>query len=289
MKGRNLLTALALAALLSGCGAGSIPRESGPPPSAMLSSEPEAVPSPTPDPGLEPSSALGPSESPNPELRYQTTASYDPETSIQRTTLDAQGYCLSVYFEVPVFEEVSAGYQKINAFFEELTERFFSPDNERLTAAWGYATDPASLTTQEAPFFYERPAAVGARTDRLVSVTIGYQWMMGGVLDYGSDSYTFRTDTGELVGLADLVDKDGEELLELIFTTLKERVSRDEQDYGGSSIDLDRLKDCGLDDFEFAVAEDGTILLLFDKYEAADGAYGGFDLALPITLNPNFK
>ena len=50
-------------------------------------------------------------------------SSYDLETGIRRTTLDAQGRCLSVYFEVPVFEEATAGYRKINAFFEELTER----------------------------------------------------------------------------------------------------------------------------------------------------------------------
>ncbi len=282
MRGRTLLAGLVLAVLLSGCGTASVPRESVPPPSPSAAPRQQSPPAPVPTP------PAAPSEGRDSELRYHTTSSYDLEIGIRRTTLDAQGRCLSVYFEVPVFEEATAGYRKINAFFEELTERFFSPDNQQLTAAWGYASGAGSLAVPEAPFFYQRPAAVGAHTAGLVSVTIGYQWMMGGVLDYGSDSYTFRTDTGELLGLADLVDAGEYALRELIFTALKERVSQDEREHGSSPIDLEHLKGYELDYYEFAVDENGAILLLFDKYEAADGAYGGFDLTLPVPLKPDF-
>ena len=162
MRGRTLLAALVLAVLLSGCGTASVPRESVPPPSPSAAPRQQSPPAPVPTP------PAAPSEGRDSELRYHTTSSYDLETGIRRTTLDAQGRCLSVYFEVPVFEEATAGYRKINAFFEELTERFFSPDNQQLTAAWGYASGAGSLAVPEAPFFYQRPAAVGAHTAGLV-------------------------------------------------------------------------------------------------------------------------
>ena len=38
-----------------------------------------------------------------------------------------------------------------------------------------------------------------------------------------------------------------------------------------------------LDEFEFYV-EDGRVVLPFDKYEAAFGAYGGFAVELPADL-----
>ena len=73
-------------------------------------------------------------------LSYQTTTQLDPKTHIQRTTLDPQGYELEVYFEVPIFEESTQGGKSINAFFYELNEAFFTPDNENLKRIWEYHT-----------------------------------------------------------------------------------------------------------------------------------------------------
>lgn len=309
MKRYMLPIALALAVLLCACGEGPVPEETLPMESAPAESAPlhsataTAVPkplptptsAPTPEPTLTPTPAptLEPTPEPSldPVLHYRTTSAYDPETGIRRTTLDPQGYYLSVYFEVPVFEEDGEGYEKINAFFDELERQFFSPENESLSGEWGawyYATGDGPSPTEQYPYFYERWVSVGAHTDKLVSVFIGYQWMMGGVLDCGSDSYTFRTDTGELVKLADLVDETEEELVGLIFAALEERNDQEEREYGGRSIELERLQDYALDDFEFHIDEDGTIWIVFDKYEAAHGAYGAFSVELPVTLNPKF-
>lgn len=294
MKYRVIFVLLALAALLCGCGGpapeGTLPMptpaESAPPPSAIVTETPE--PSPTPTPTPEPTPTPTPTPEPTPEpsrdpvLHYRTTSAYDPETGIRRTTLDPQGYYLSVYFEVPVFEEDGEGYRKINEFFDELERQFFTRENDWLTNAWGYAVEPIFPPTKEWPYFYERWASVGAHTGKLVSVFIGYQWMMGGVLDCGGDSYTFRTDTGELVKLTDLVDETEEELIELIFAALE---AQNEEDWG---INVERLQDYALDDFEFNIDEDGTIWINFDRYEAAYGAYGAFSVELPVTLNPKF-
>ena len=149
MKRYMLPIALALAVLLCACGEGPVPEETLPMESAPAESAPlhsataTAVPkplptptsAPTPEPTLTPTPAptLEPTPEPTPEpsldpvLHYHTTSAYDPETGIRRTTLDPQGYDLSVYFEVPVFEEDGEGYRKINAFFDELERQFFTP------------------------------------------------------------------------------------------------------------------------------------------------------------------
>lgn len=122
-------------------------------------------------------------------LSYQTTTQLDPKTHIQRTTLDPQGYELEVYFEVPIFEESTQGGKSINAFFYELNEAFFTPDNENLKRIWeGITLHEVNAT----PYFYRWNAHVNTQTEQLVSVSIAYEWYAGGVVDYGSDSYTFR-------------------------------------------------------------------------------------------------
>ena len=252
---------LALLVLLSGCGA-----EVG----ALTASAP---PVPTPAPTAEQTRQLG--SGGKLMLEYSTQREYDPETGIERTTLDPQGYNLSVYLEVPVFEERTEGYRKINAFFQDLKKKFFSPEEENLTSAWEFAASPDSTRADQ--YQYERPAHISTLNERLVSVSIGYEWYMSGVYDYGSDSYTFRTDTGELLCLTDLVEEGETQLKEMLREGLRA------QDAGNGDLDPDLVDQYPLEHFEFVVYEDG-ILIRFDKYEASYGAYGGFEIALPATV-----
>lgn len=204
-------------------------------------------------------------------LRYQTVTELDPETNLQRTTLDSQGYDLEVYFEVPVFPEDTVGGQEINDFFQDLNDAFFTPENENLQSIWSCITNP---NNNHIPYYYNRKAVVNTQTEDLVSVTIAYDWYAGGVMDYGSDSYTFRAGTGELLRLTDLVDGTEEEIRAMIEAALKE------QDAGENVINTELAWTRDLNEFEFYV-EDGHIYLPFDKYEAAFGAYGGFAIELP--------
>lgn len=207
-------------------------------------------------------------------LSYQTTTQLDPKTHIQRTTLDPQGYELEVYFEVPIFEESTQGGKSINAFFYELNEAFFTPDNENLGRIWeGITLHEVNAT----PYFYRWNAHVNTQTEQLVSVSIAYEWYAGGVVDYGSDSYTFRADTGALLKLTDVVDGSEEDLRAMIEAALQA------QDEGAGIVNTELAQTRPLDEFEFYV-EDGRVVLPFDKYEAAFGAYGGFAVELPADL-----
>ena len=59
-----------------------------------------------------------------PVLRYETRDWY-----ILHTELDRPDLSLVAYHEIPVFQEESEGYRRINAFFEEKTRAFFGPEN----------------------------------------------------------------------------------------------------------------------------------------------------------------
>lgn len=210
------------------------------------------------------------------ELLYQTSVTFDEEKNIQRTTLDTQGYPLSVYFEIPVINETVSGHEKINTFFLKLRDDFFSSENEDLNYAWEIAT---TAPLESGTYCFKCKANINEQTEEYISVGIRYEWWMGGVNDYGSDSYFFSTKTGEQLFLTDIIDYPEDEIKEIIFSALEEKKAENED-----GIMLDLIEDYELDDFEFSIL-DGKVYILFDKYEAACGAYGGFDIELPVQLN----
>jgi len=214
-----------------------------------------------------------------PEPEYRVTVTDDGEAGVRRAVLDTQGLDLNVCFETPLLEGDGPGEQAIGRFFEDLRGDFFSPSNKGLAQAWEYAAYP------DAPpgtYFYERRALTHCQTEKLVSVSIDYEWYLGGVVDYGSDSYTFRADTGARLTLAQLAAEGERELKAMILA------AAEEQDGGTGAIDLDRLERYALDDFEFYV-EDGSIFISFDKYELTDGAYGGFTLEIPASIREGYR
>lgn len=261
----SLMAVLAL--LLSACG--SRPRPTSEPlpsltPAESLSPTPSPSPSPTPEP----------SEEDYPELLYNTTATFDPETNIQRTTLDPQGLDLIVYFEIPVFQEEGKGYQKINAFFENLRDDFLTPENESLTYAWMNANDGWLMR-------YCCDTIVYTQGKTLISVNISGCWTSA-ALNTWSDSYTFAPQTGELLTLSELIQESEEDALEILWTAMENSEIVDMDD-----VVIKDLKQRTLDEFEFYVADD-TVYIAFDRYEAAPGAAGSFDLPLPVTLKSEY-
>lgn len=182
-----------------------------------------------------------------------STTSY----TIQRIKLDSKGLALNVYYEIPVFEDGRAGYQKINAFFADLAEQFFSSENENLQLIWDGAREMDDL-------YWKWTAQVTFWNDKLVSVTLSESWMAGGVNDRGNTGYTFRTDTGELLTLSQVTGKPDSELKETILRDLKDALQRHSS---APEESLAAAEEYAVDDFDFGLTSDGYVQLYFDRYE----------------------
>lgn len=262
---------LALAALLlAGCESKPQPAPE-PSPSLSPTATPTPVPTQTPEPCPES----------YPELLYHTTTSFDLETSLQRTTLDPQGLDLSIFFEIPVFQEDGEGYQRINSFFETLRDDFFSPENEELADAWMLRVDCMPM---QSTFHYEHNAIVWTKTKSLLSVSIAGYWWMGGVNGTWSDSYTFDPRTGEILPLSALIQESEEDALAILWTAMENSEIIDIED----TLFIDPLRPRALDEFEFYV-EDDAVYIAFDRYEAAPGVAGSFEIPLPVTLKQEWR
>ncbi len=206
-------------------------------------------------------------------FKGRTTRVFDPDTRIERTTLDPQGHELVCFYEIPVFEETGEGYAKINAHFAALRDAFFAPDGEA-QEVWDMSTPPYANTTPYNDCWY---ASVVTQTEQLVGVTLSYDWYMGGVLDYGMESFVFDPRTGARLTLADLAGTGEEGLKDMVETALL-------QEYPGMEDRTDILNNARaipMEDYDFYVM-DAQIHIHFDKYEIAEGAAGEFDITLPL-------
>lgn len=197
---------------------------------------------------------------------------------IRRKTMEPQVENLEVYYEIPVFDESGAGYQKINAFFQNLQDGFFSEDNEDL--AWIREMANLNPPDEAYPYYYTTSARVNDWTDKLVSVSLSYDWYMGGVADYGITNYNFRTDTGEQLLLNDLLDGTETDIKEMIVDAMNQAYP---DLFDALPEALEAIRNYSLADFDFYVA-DGHVYVCFDKYELAYGAAGSFEAELPAEL-----
>ncbi|MDE6107432.1 MAG: hypothetical protein K2F83_02000, partial [Oscillospiraceae bacterium] len=209
---------------------------------------------------------------------YNTWETDSKVTHIIRTTLDPQGYGLNVYFEIPYFYPEYGCYgdtEKLNQFFRDLKDEFFSPSNTNLLNLWESAQQyhTAGLT-------YQWNAQVTFLSKTLVSVNLQFYWYGGGVSSLGSKSYTFRTDTAELLTLTDVAEGTEEEIKDAILTAIKEMPERF---YDPEAV-LAAAEKYALEDLNFHVCPDG-IEIEFDSYELGrSGAEANFSIKPDIAV-----
>lgn len=212
------------------------------------------------------------------ELLYNTWVTDSHVTHIIRTTLDTQGYDLSVYFEIPYFAPEFGDYgdtQKLNRFFQNLSDEFFSSANSNLLDIWESAQD------KRAGLVYQWNAEVTFRSKTLVSVALRYFWNAGGVNSLGQENYIFRTDTAEPLTLADVAEGNEEELKQAILTAVETAAA--ERYYDTKKV-LAAAEEYALEDFSFCVYPDG-IEINFDSYELGrSSAEGAFSVRPDITV-----
>lgn len=213
-----------------------------------------------------------PPPAPSLDIRASFEPPYETTTySIRHTTLDPKGRNLSVFFEVPVFQENIQGYQQINGFFNQMEEEFFSSDNAELSSFW----EEQWLHTGR----YEHRATVLTQTQKLVCVQISVSSVKARAFEW-TDSYTFDVITGERLTLSELVDDPEGKALSILFKAL------DDSEY--TDLPWGDIEERTLNDFDFYIEND-TIYLAFDPYEAAMGATGSFSIPLPVTLKPEWR
>lgn len=211
-----------------------------------------------------------PSPSPSLSLFLFPTSTY----SIRHTALDPQSRHLSVFFEVPVFQEEGEGYRKINAFFEQMEKDYFSLENEELVSLWK-EREEAGYTQRS-----EHSAKVLLQTETLVCVQMSVYHVTGRAFDW-TDSYTFDVRTGERLLLSDMVEEPEDEVLSMIWTELENSKESD-------VLFWSKVKEKAVDDFDFFLDND-QIYIAFDVDEIAATCAGSFYMRLPATLKQEWR
>lgn len=137
-----------------------------------------------------------------------------PKAVPQRTTVDTGSPYAEVYLETPHFEVEDGPYRGINAYFDQMHERFNANDDGQV--AWLLeslaAEDSAYKATAEDPYFYTTSYQVLGQDQRAVSVELTVQWYAGGQMTGHSTYHTFDTQNGKLLSLTDLTGHTKEEI-----------------------------------------------------------------------------
>lgn len=207
------------------------------------------------------------------------TESYDPATQIRRTTMDTAGAPLEIYFEVPVFQQESAGYSAINAFFQAKQDEFFAGDFEEIRTM-ALEGNPYNET------FYDLwSVSITGQTSKLVTVGLFNDYHMGGPHPWSTaEYYTFRTDTGELVTLSEILNASPDEIEAFLLSELALQ-----NDAAGGEIDMNTFRAYGADDYSFAL-RDGKVYVEFDRYEGVSYAFGYIDsIEMTMGLKPEWQ
>ena len=196
---------------------------------------------------------------------------------IRHTDL-SEGLPVQLYYEVPVFKGESEGLRKINRAFDELEQNFISKKAPDVRAMTRESMNGGYAPTKEEPYMDRNDARVWQHGD-LVSTSISYDWYMGGVADYGSSCYNFNAKTGKQLFLNDILDMPESKIKEAIVSALVANYPGVEET-GVMETPMDAIRAMNIRDIDFIVKEDGTIEVIFDKYEIAAGYAGMFSIPL---------
>lgn len=113
--------------------------------------------------------------------------------TMERTTVDTQGYPVEIYIEAPRFEEISEGYRKLNERIDSVREKFLNGEDHNVA----YLLAHLDKASAEEPLYYIEIYEVESQDDSTVTLNITHQQDLGGGAGHGSGSRTFDALTGE--------------------------------------------------------------------------------------------
>ncbi len=181
---------------------------------------------------------------------------------------------IEISYEIPIFHGNSPAIIKINEFLQKRSDLFFSADN--LANCWEYEHNRhANSPNDDEHYKNVYTAKVDDINDKYISISISYEFFMGGVFDYGTHSYVFDAQTGLQLSLSEITGKPLEELRNIVSSAIREQISKEKLDH----IDWENIHNA--EGFDYYI-KDNTIHVTFVKYEIANGGYGTFNLTLPI-------
>ena len=195
------------------------------------------------------------------------------EFTIRHFELDAGNENIEFFYEIPHMEGINPVAKRFNDFFDAIYEDFLATEPEKVRELLD-ASVPGRPSTYD-PYWYWWRAEVQEVSGRWISVTLSYDWYMGGVWDYGINGYTFDRRTGERLFLDDVLQGTEEMIQAAIADGLKEQypdIAELEDGQGNTPVTVAAALPVRM--IDFYVAEGGTVTVVFDKYEIAPGAVG---------------
>ena len=127
--------------------------------------------------------------------------------------------------------------------------------------------------------------SITGQTSKLVTVGLFNDYHMGGPHPWSTaEYYTFRTDTGELVTLSEILNASPDEIEAFLLSELTLQ-----NDAVGGEIDMNTFRAYGADDYSFAL-RDGKVYVEFDRYEGVSYAFGYIDsIEMTMGLKPEWQ
>ncbi len=133
----------------------------------------------------------------------------------------------------------------------------------------------------EVQYYYDTLAGdVRYNREGLLSLCYSMDWYMGGVHNYGWHGVNFDLNTGERIGMDELLDMSAESIMELLRPVIQDYA---EANGGWERSELESIGNAyTLEDLDFYVDRDGEVILCFPQYELGPGASG--PMAIPTGL-----
>ena len=209
-----------------------------------------------------------------PEIHTTLTRTEMPWGIKERTTLQWHDD-IEIYYEIPEFKGDLPVFEKINTLLKEKKDAFFTENS--LKEVWGYesARHEDSIELKEKYQNLHKLDNVQI-TDKYITFTIGYEWYMGGVNDYGLITFNYDLN-GKPLTLTDIYQKSDADIHQMVVKAVKDYIETEGNEIEGL-IEWDLLENKR--EFSFYI-RDGIPQVVFNKYEISVGAAGSFILPLP--------
>lgn len=203
----------------------------------------------------------------------------DFPAELQSATYDIQKQDMSVrneqgetmaelVYDLVVLTSKGEGVDKINQMLD-LGYQEYKSSNQTVTNE--------SLSEEaDLPYFNTYATSVTYNGDGVFSIRFDADWYWGGVHNFNYYGKTFDLNSGEELGIKDLIQANTSTLSTYLKETVKQYMrSQSVEDFMDDA--EQKIDAYGLDDFPFYI-EEGQIVLCFETYELASGATG------PITI-----